>query len=153
VEDVGTLVAEMESRGITFHADSVGVRFPCEDADSQLPGDPARLSELVLDRADETLDFLGRRTKPTGFGAYAGIFRAAVYRIRTSAEMLPWLRERCPSLYADLTVHMPDSIQVLWERGAPLEEFERAVRRLEETHAAALGLIRACEGEDDVRKR
>jgi hypothetical protein len=71
VEDVGTLVAGLESRRVTFYADGVGERFACEDAGSLYPRDPARLSELVLDRADETLDFLARRNKPTGFGAYA----------------------------------------------------------------------------------
>jgi hypothetical protein len=36
---------------------------------------------------------------------------------------------------------MPDTIQVLWEHRALMEEFESAVRRLEETHAAAVGFF------------
>lgn len=153
MEPVAEIVAALESRGVRFYADSVGVRFACDDAGSLLPGDPARLSEIVLDRADETLDFLGHRNRPTGFGAYAGIFRAALYRFRTPAGLLPWMRERCPSLYADLTARLPDRMQRLWEGGASIEEFTPAVGLLEEQHRVARGFYLACRGEDDGRER
>ena len=94
----------------------------------------------VVKRADEVLALF----RESNFGKLAGIFRAAVCRIRiTPAGMLPWLRERCPSIYAGLD-RQADRVCELWQEGTSSEEFSLAIRRLEEMHGAARGFYEAC---------
>jgi hypothetical protein len=148
VEDVRTLVEGLESRGVRFYADADLVRFDY-DWRTLEPGDPARIGEVIMEREHELREFLARRAaRPTSFGAYAAVFRSFTYRFRTPAGMLLWLRERCPMLYADLTGRLPDAVQRLWEEGAPMEEFTRAIRSLEEAQSCAVSFYEACrEGE------
>jgi len=104
--------------------------------------DTARLGELILEREDELRSYLENRGAT--FGRFAGVFRSFTYRIRTPSGLLPWLRERCPSLHATLD-RQADRVSELWQDGAPMEEFEAAVRRLEESHRAARGFYEACQ--------
>jgi hypothetical protein len=147
VEPVAEIIAALESRGITFWADGVGLRFAYEDAALQ-PGDSKLLGEVVLDREDEAVAFIRRRQRLDDFGKFAGMFRSAVYRIRTPRGVLVWVAERAPKLHRELTVALPDLVQRLWEDGAPIEEFERAVRALEEGHRVAMGFYLACQKEE-----
>jgi hypothetical protein len=140
MRDVAEIVASLESRGVRFFRDKLGVRFDAERA-TLLPGDPEKLHELVIDRVSEVDRFLRGRGS---FGACASVFRSAVYRICNPPEMLPWLRERCPTLYLDLVERLPDRVCTLWREGASVEEFEAAARRLEESHRAARGFYLAC---------
>jgi hypothetical protein len=98
---VADLVSTLEAPGVVFWADSVGLRFDCEDAMLE-PGDSKLVGELVYERESEALEFLRRRETLERFGKYAGLFRSCVYRIWNAPEMLPWLRLRAPKLYADL---------------------------------------------------
>jgi len=146
VEPVAEIVAALESRGVSFSPNPAHVGFAVKDTSELLPEDTARIGELILEREEELRSFLEHR--PARFGAYAGVFRAAVYRICTPPGMLVWLADRCPGLYRELTVVWPDAVQRLWEEGGSMEEFERVVRRLEEAHACALGFFTACQGGD-----
>jgi hypothetical protein len=149
VEPVAELVAGLESRGVRFFADGIGVRFECKDSGALLPTDPARLGELVLERPEETLRFLTSRARPSSFGLYAGEFRALTHRICNPPGMLPWLRERYPGIYAELD-RQADRVCELWKEGAPSEEFSLSLRLLEEKHAAAKGFYEACQkGNED----
>jgi hypothetical protein len=148
VEEIASLVSALESRGVSFYADTLGVRFECDDTSKLLQTDTSRIGELILERQDETLAFLASRARPTNFGAYAGIFRAAMYRICNPAGMLLWLRERCPGIYAGLD-RQADRVCGLWQEGASSEEFSLAIRRLEEMHGAARGFYEACRKEEE----
>jgi len=142
VEAIASLVAQLESRGVEFHRNPSRVNFSVRDTRDLLPEDTDRIGELILEREDELRSFLEHRGAT--FGAFAGVFRSFTYRICTPAGLLPWLRESCPSLYA--TLHrQADAVRGLWEQGAPMEEFEAAVRRLEESHRAARGFYEACK--------
>jgi hypothetical protein len=143
VEDVGQIVRDLESRGVRFRLDHPLVGFEYDWRQLE-PGDPMKLGELIFERESEVRRFLERRAAGPMFGAYAGIFRAAIQDLHTPAGMFVWLRESCPSLYRDLTTRLPDRIQSLWEQGAPIESFEAAVGRLAESHRAARGFYDAC---------
>ena len=145
MEDISELVEQLEKKAVVFWVESHRVGFALEDWKLIGPSDPAKISEVVLEREEETRVFLERRAAgPTGFGAYAGIFRAAIQNLHTPAGVLVWLRESCPSLYRDLTTRLPDRIQSLWEQGAPLEEFKRAIVGLVEAQGRALNFYKAC---------
>jgi hypothetical protein len=106
-------------------------------------GDQAKISEVILEREEETRRFLERRAAgPSNFGAYAAVFRSFTYSFRTPPGLLPWLRERCPGICAGLD-RQADRVRELWQEGAPMEEYEAAVRLLEEKHRAARGFYEA----------
>lgn len=54
--------------------------------------------------------------------------------------MIPWLGERHPTLYDELTARLPDEIHRLWAEKAPLEEFERILSIWLEAHRTACEL-------------
>jgi len=141
MEGVATMVARLESGGVSFVQHPLHVGFTVRDG-VLTSEDIAGLGELILEREDELRSFLDSRG--AGFGAFAAVFRSFTCRNRTPAAMLPWLRERAPHLYGDITGRLPDRIQELWEQGAPMEEFKAAVRRLEESHRAALDFYEEC---------
>ncbi len=143
MEAIASLVAQLESRGVQFHQHPSRVNFSVKDTGDLLPEDTDRIGELILEREDELRSFLENRGAT--FGAFAAVFRSFVCRNHMPAGVLVWLKERAPHLYADITGRLPDLIQSLWEQGAPMEEFKAAVRRLEESHRAALGFYEACK--------
>lgn len=147
---VADIVSTLEARGMTFWVDGIGLRFDCEDAALE-PGDSKLVGELV-EREDEALAFIRRREKLDSFGKFAGLFRSCVFRIWNPPGMLPWLRERCPRLYSELTVRLPDRVCELWQEGASLEEFARAIRDLEEVRLRAVGFHSACREEANERE-
>lgn len=142
---VADLVSTLEARGVVFWVHGALLRFDCEDA-ALRPGDPALVGELVLQRESEAIAFLRRREKTDEFGKFAGAFRLMLFRFLSPKELVPWLRERCPKLHRDLTVTIPDELQRIWEEGEPIEEFERTIRRLEETRFRAMSFYAACRG-------
>jgi hypothetical protein len=152
VEPVAEIIAALERHGMVFWADRTGLRFAYEDAALE-PGDSARVGELVLEREDEAVAFIRRRARTDDFGKFAGLFRSAVYKMWNLPEMLPWLRERCPSLYSDLTLRLPDRICTLWQEAAPMEEFERAIRGLEEAQSCAVNFFLVCQREANPKEK
>jgi hypothetical protein len=69
--------------------------------------------------------------------AYAERLRAAmesVCRPDYPAGMIPWLDDACPILYTDLIERLPNEMQQLWERKAPLEEFDLIIAVWIELH-------------------
>src|SRR5260370_42442358 len=111
------------------------MNFSVKDTRDLLPEDTARLGELILEREDELRSFLENRG--TTFGAFAAVFRSFVCRNHMPAGVLVLLKERAPHLYADITGRLPDRIQSLWEQGASIEEFKRAIVSLEEAQRCA----------------
>jgi hypothetical protein len=148
---VADIVATLESRGMTFGADRSGLlRFSYEDAALQ-KGDSELVGELVLEREDEALAFIRRRERLDDFGKFAGLFRSYVFRIWNAPEMLPWLRLRAPKLYKELTERLPDRVCTLWQEGASLEEFTRAIADLEEVRSVAVNFYSTCLPEGGER--
>jgi len=142
VEAIASLVAQLESRGVQFHQHPNLVAFSVRDWRALVPEDTGRLGELILDREPELRSFLENRAAT--FGAFAAVFRSFVCRNHTPAGLLPWLRERAPHLYADITGRLPDRIQSLWEQGASMEEFKRAIVGLEEAQSCARNFYEEC---------
>jgi hypothetical protein len=152
VEPVAEIIAALESRGMTFWADGIGLRFDCEDATLE-PGDSRLVGELVYEREHEALEFIRRRESLDNFGKYAGMFRLALYRIRMPQGALVWLRDRAPKLYRELTVEWPDEVQRIWEEGGTMEAFGRATRGLEEARFRAANFYSACRKEAGASQR
>ncbi len=148
MEAIASLVAQLESRGVEFHQNPSRVNFSVRDTRDLLPEDTNRIGELILEREDELRSYLENRGAT--FGAFAGVFRSFACRIQTPAGMMPWLRERAPRLYADITGRLPDRIQSLWEQGASIEEFKRAIVGLEEAQSCARSFYEECrKGNED----
>jgi len=61
------------------------------------------------------------------------------------AGMILWLDTAYPELYAELTSRLPDEVHRLWSEHAPLDEFQRILDRLLETHERACALYREFE--------
>ena len=142
MEAIASLVARLESVGVSFHKHPSHVGFSMKDTAGMVAEDTARLGELILEREDELRSYL--ESRGATFGRFAGVFRAFTYRNRTPAGLLPWLRERAPHLYADITGRLPDRIQSLWEQGASMEEFKRAIVSLEEAQSCARNFYEEC---------
>ncbi|SRR5258708_23661188 len=66
---------------------------------------------LTDDAYLKRLDAAGRRAYPLDY----------------PAELIPWLRHACPSLYVDLTRRLPNEIQRLWSYHASFEDFDRTL--------------------------
>jgi hypothetical protein len=77
---------------------------------------------------------------------YAERMRAALSSINAAdypGGMVPWLGTAQPSLYAELTSHLPDDIVRMWSERAPLDRFEAVLARLVSVHRRCCELYRA----------
>ena len=148
MESVAEMVARLESVGVHFHEHPSHVGFSMKDTAGMVAEDTARLGELILEREDELRSYL--ESRGATFGAFAAVFRSFVCRNHMPAGVLVWLKERAPHLYADITGRLPDRIQSLWEQGASMEEFKRAIVSLEEAQSCARNFYEECwKGNED----
>jgi TubC N-terminal docking domain len=69
------------------------------------------------------------------------------------AGMIPWLGERYPRLYAELTTRIPNDLSRIWRDQAPLEKFDLVLTRWSEIHWAAQELFRATGKPEQSFKR
>jgi TubC N-terminal docking domain len=110
----------------------------------------ATKAELLLHlqaagQAGQTAAQAGQMGKPD-FAAYAERMEKALAAIEQPdypAGMVFWLSEAYPRFYAQLTDRLPAEIHLLWSERAPLEQFQRVLDRLLETHREACALYQA----------
>jgi len=75
---------------------------------------------------------------------------AAINRPDYPTDMILWLEQAYPRLYAKLTSRILDEIDLVWVFQAPLPEFDAVLARLVSTHWQACALYRPAQ--PDARK-
>jgi hypothetical protein len=114
------------------------------------------LARRALESSPEALSYeINEITKKGVVDPYQERARASLARICRSdypAGLIPWLGEKHPPLYEELTARLPDEIHRLWVERASLEQFDRILGLWLEAHRTACELyckshIDRCEGE------
>src|ERR1700694_2389478 len=96
------------------------------------------LARRALESSPEDLSYeMNEKTKKGVVDPYQERARASLARICRSDYpdgLIPWLGEKHPSLYDELTAHLPDEIHRLWVERASLEQFDRILGLWLEAH-------------------
>jgi hypothetical protein len=91
-------------------------------------------------------DEINEKSEKRIINPYQERARAALARIRRPdypVDLIPWLGEKHPALYGELTANLPDEIHRLWTDRAPLPEFQRILDLWLTAHETACEMYRS----------
>jgi hypothetical protein len=112
------------------------------------------LARRALESSPEALSYeINEITKKGVIDPYQEHARASLARICRPdypAGLIPWLGEKHPPLYEELTARLPDEIHRLWVERASLEQFDRILGLWLEAHRTACELY--CRSHIDSRE-
>jgi hypothetical protein len=148
--EIAHYVDALESAGVVFVVGEGEIRAEA-NLEALRPEELDALQALQTCSGDLMVYLCARTDGLPPADRYSSALLATLRRTAANSgscpTLLPWLRERQPHLYTAITERIPHRLQALWENHGPVEEFDVALRELEELRFRAAGFFVASNRE------